>query len=253
MGTVPTQNQYLPQNVFCGVPACEGRKSITTIIDFSIGAIFQLDLSAVQSNTKFINSVQSLFVDNASNTNPLIITMGVTLQRIVIPAGRQAYVPILQPNPPVIQFQCASALSVKIQILNFFMPPAMWDTGGQFAFSSSALIVTDQALDNCIAAGLLSVACNPLTSQNLTDASGTIAVGGTGQIAIPAGASRKRWTIFNPSNATEILQISFGAAAAGKIDLVAGQGWDESNVDVIGDAVYVVGATAGHAFTAYYK
>lgn len=253
MGSVPNQSQYLPQNVFCGIPACEGRKAITVPIDFSIGSTFQMDLGPVQMNSKFIDSVQALYIDNASNTNPLTVTAGVTNQRIIFPAGYQGYMPILQPNPPVLSFSCAAAVTVKVQVLNFFMPPIMWSTGGSPTFVAGAMVVTDVALDNCIAAGAVNVQINPLTSQGLTDASGAIAVGGTGQIAIPANASRKRWIIMNPAAATENLQISFGAAAAGKIDLVPGQGWDESGVDVVGDAVYVVAVTGGHAFTAYYK
>ena len=248
-----TQN-LIPNDVPTGNPACEGRKSITTIIDFSIGLVFTLDLSFIVDQLARINSVQTLFVDNSLNSNSITITTGVVNQKIVIPPLSQAYIPVLQNNPPVLRFQSSVAVTLPIQILNFFLPPIVWSVNGTPVLNPSGyMYVTDPILDATVSNNKVNVNQVPYTIQTLTDASGTITAGGTGQIAIPASASRVRWIIENPSAATEILQLSFGAAGAGKIDLLPGAAWDESNSSIVGDAVYVVAATTGHSFTAYYK
>jgi len=254
MGTPPTNTQFIPQPVPTGNAACEGRKAITTIIDFSLGLTFTLDLSAVQAQLAWFKSIQTIYVDNSANSNPFNITCGVTTQKIVIPPNCCGYVPLLQPDQPVLQFQSANVVAVKIQLLNFFLPPFIWSVNGAATLNpGGTLAVADAILDATVSNNKVNVTSVPYTIQTLTDASGTIAVGGTAQIAIPASASRQRWIIGNPAAATEPLFISIGSGVAGQITLLAGQTWDENGGSIVGDAVYVNAATLGHAFTAYYK
>lgn len=84
----------------------------------------------------------------------------------------------------------------------------------------------------------------------VTDKSGTIAAGGSAQVAIAANTSRKSIIIHNPSTATEILQVKFGSGG-GYIDLLAGGTLDYSSGNVPAGDIYVVAATTLHAFTAY--
>lgn len=256
MSSVPSNMQVIPNTVPTGNPACEGRKAITTVIDFSLGLTFTLDLTAVQAQLTWFKSIQTIYIDNSANSNPFIITCGITTQRIVIPANCCAYMPVLQPAAPVLQFNTASAVSVKIQLLNFFLPPFVWSaTGGPTVNPGGTLAVADAILDATVIGGKVQVQQVPLTVQGLTDASGTIAVGGTAQSAIPANVSRQRWIISNTDlTATgEKLTISFGSGGAGTISLQPGATWDESNLTIIGDQVFVNAATLGHTFTCYYK
>jgi hypothetical protein len=245
MTSVPTNSQLPISQVLLGSPACEGRKSITTIIDFSIGLSFQLDLSAIQTQQKWINSVQTLYVDNSHNASAIDIVMGVSLQHITIPAGAQAYMPILQPNPPVLNFTNTLPVTVKIQILNFFVPPIVWGAGGV------TQEVSDPILDATVSNNRVNTTSLPTTLTGVTDASGTITAGGTAQQVLAANASRNRFIIANPDTATDTLYMSFGSGASGEIPLQPGMIWDESGSSIVGEAIFLKGATTGDAFTLY--
>lgn len=249
----PVQSQYIPNSIPLGEEACEGRKSFTILIDFSLGLTYQMDLTAAQQQNNWVRSIQSLYVDNSTNANPLIVTMGVTQQVVKIPAWSQAYLPILQPNPPVIQMQTASAVVLKVHVLNFFVPPAIWSAyGTKFQFDASGYLqVSDPLLEALISNGALNVNMAPYGIGTDTDRSGTIAAGGTSQVLLVANASRKRWFVQNPSTATEILQIRLGAIGAKVIDIAAGATWDEDGSSIFTGGVWIVAATAAHAFTAY--
>ncbi|HEY6019841.1 MAG TPA: DUF1859 domain-containing protein [Candidatus Paceibacterota bacterium] len=238
------QASFAPMSVPCGQPPdCKlGRRAIHVLIDFTLGLSFKLDLSQVQSQGG-MDSVQTLYIDNASNTGSLTILMGLTNQSIILPAGAQAYMPVLQGNPPIIQFTSTAAVPVNIQLLNFFIPPAAWYTTG--------LPVNDLTLAGIIANGAANVNVIAGTVTGAIDRSGTIALGGTRQQLLAANASRKRWLVSNPSTATEILQISYVTNVAGLIDLQPGATWSETDASVSGDEIWVVAATLGHAFTAY--
>lgn len=247
MSSQSDQAGYIPNSVKTGDAACEGRKSITTIIDFSIGLTFRLDLTQIQQMQNWIRSVQCLYVDNLDNTVAKTITMGVTNQRITVPAGAQGYFPILQTNPPVLQFQSENADTLKIQILNFFLPPAMWGVNGSIA---GVVETSDAILDSTVTSGFVNTKTNPVDITPADD-SGSIAAANTPQLAIAANPTRKRFTIFNPDTATETLYMRWGSAAAGPIPILPGGGWDESGTSCVQDAIYLEAATIGHDFTAY--
>jgi hypothetical protein len=224
-------------------PDCKvGRRAIHITIDFSLGASFNLDLSQVQSQGA-IDSVQSLYIDNSLSTGNLTILMGLTNQSVIIPPGAQAYIPVLQGNPPVLQFALSTGTNaVNVQLMNFFVPPCVWFTNG--------LPVNDLTLAAVIANGGVNVNAAPYTVTVPTNGSGTITTGGVAQVLFTANAARKRFTISNPSTATEILQFGY-TATGGLIDLPPGTTWNEADFSVSGDAIYITAATTGHAFTAY--
>ena len=239
------QGGYTPLPVPCGKqPDCKlGRRAIHVLIDFSLGTDYQLDLSQVQSQGA-LDSVQTLYIDNSKNAEILTTIMGLTLQEIDIPPGAQAYIPVLQGNPPILRFNVAAGTPVvNIQLLNFFIPPCVWYTNG--------MPVTDLTLLGVIANGGVNVNATPVTLIGITDGSGTIAAAGVPQVLFAAMANRKKWILSNPSTATEVLQYCYGIAGAGKIDLPPGTTYVEADICVSGDELWVVAATLGHAFTAY--
>lgn len=252
MTTLPNQLGLIPNNVTAGVPACEGRKSITTQIDFSLGLTFQLDLTAIE-NQQFVRSIQTIYCDNSGNPNPVTITMGVTIQSIVIPRNSCAYIPLLLPVPSVIKFASTQPVLVKVQLLNFFLPPYIWSAfGAANQYDANGNLKTaDQNLAPLVVNNGLNVNTKPNDLATINNDSTTITAGGTVQLLFPTNLSRQRFIISNPSTATEILQVLLGSNTAGRIDLVPGATWDEANFSVYGGNVYVVAATTGHAFTAY--
>jgi hypothetical protein len=220
-----------------------GRRAIHVTIDFSLGSEFLLDLSQVQTQGA-LDSVQTLYVDNANSPGALTVLMGLTNQSISIAAGAQAYLPVLQGNPPKLIFSMATGTpTIDIQLMNFFVPPCVWYTAG--------LPVNDLTLASVISNGGVNVNAGTQTLSGVTDASGTIAVAGTPQVLLAANAARKRFVLSNPSSATETLQFSYGANTH-YIDLPPGTTWNEADFTVAGDVINVVAATLGHAFTCYY-
>lgn len=243
------QQGYVPQSVYNTALPCKGLKTIPILIDFSLGTTFTLDLSLIQSQA-FMDWVQTIYVENSANTSGITITMEASKQVIKFPASSEGYLPILQPNPAKITLTCTNPVQVIIQLMNFYVGPYIWNSSGAFAFSGSALLVSDAALDAIIVSGALNVRNSP-GGVTLTDRSGTITVGGTVQSLMVVNPARKLIIVSNPSTATEILQICFGVGTAGKINLIAGEMFREDNVSIITDAVFVVAATGAHAFTAY--
>lgn len=234
-------NSGAPLPVPVGGEACEGRKAFRFRLDFSLGLQYSIDLTQwIQQGT--VKSVQSMYVDNSGGANALTFAFGGTLQQIIVPAGAQAYLPVLEVNPPVFTVSCTNALQVSnIQILNFFVPPFMW---GQV----QALTVA--SIDAIISAGRMNVRSTPQGLTADTDKSGSITAGGAGQILMAANAARTQWTLQNPSTATEILQYSKISIAGPWYDLIAAQGAGEDGSSIYQGTIWVIGATTGHAFTA---
>lgn len=231
-------------NVPMGNPPCEGRKAFEYVINFADGLQATLDLTNFfQQGT--IASIQSMYVDNSENDVPIIVDMGGTNQNVVIPAGFEAYLPVLQANPPVLNFSCSAAVIVTVQLMNFFVPPYMWNASG----GSVPSVVSDAVLDSTVSNNRVNT-----TNYNgqvvLTDISGTITVGGTAQVLAAANPARQRLQINNPSTATESLSIMYGVDTAGKWEIPKGTNWIEPD-PVSSQEIWIEAPTTGHAFTAY--
>lgn len=234
-----------------GAVPCEGTKAFPFNLDFTGGKnAYAIDLTA-QYQQKQFTTLQTVWIDNSANASPLEIIANTTNQVIVAPPMSQGFYAILQPTPPKFQVQTNGGIVLQIILLNFYIPPFMWQIP---TFSAGGLPEVDvPALDAVIVGGRVQVQGVPSTIQGLTDVSGVIAAGGTTQALIPASATRERWIISNPDTATETLYFRIGGPATGEIPLLPGATWDESGSSIVGDAVEIVAATTGHAFTAYYK
>jgi hypothetical protein len=98
-------------------------------------------------------------------------------------------------------------------------------------------------------AGTLTVLTTAVGTTS-TDASGTIATGGTYQTIVAASGTRKGCLIQNPATATEVFNVKFGTMA-NPFTLLAGMsiGCSQGGI-VLQDAVTATAATGGHAFSA---
>lgn len=87
----------------------------------------------------------------------------------------------------------------------------------------------------------------------LTDRSGTIATGGQSQLVAPAFAYRSYLFVQNPSSAAESLFVNFSFPAnmgTGSYELLPGASIEMKLLGFVSiEAVNVVAATTGHAFT----
>lgn len=230
-----------------GAVPCEGTKVFPFNLDFTAVNAYLIDLTQ-QYQQKQFTTLQTVYIDNSNNNSILQVVCSVTGQVITAPALSQGYYAILQPSPPRLQVQTNGGVIVTIQLMNFYIPPVVW--GIPIVNSAGLPEVDVPALDAVITGGLVQVAAYAGTLNAQTDDSGTITVGGTRQTLFAANPARKRFIISNPSTATEILQFSYGAGA-GLIDIAPGATWNEADLSVSGALIQIVGATTGHAFTAY--
>lgn len=101
--------------------------------------------------------------------------------------------------------------------------------------------------------GVITVSAVP-SNGVLTDRSGTITTGGTAQNAMAANSSRKYLLIRNPTTATAPLWFNFTTAAvvtgSPSIRLDPGDSFIMESGFVSTEAISVIAATTGHAFTA---
>lgn len=167
-------------------------KALPMFLDFSATGEIKGQL-LFGEHEGLLEFVQSVFVDNSDNQHPLVIYVDEPWQRLVIPAQSQGEFPIYSPNP--LKFRISTTqtdgLIVKLSWKN--VPGAFTPWGP----------ITIQNVNATLTPTIAAVA----------DHSGTVAVGGTSQIAIPANANRKRFTIQNPGNAAASISINFGANA----------------------------------------
>ena len=112
----------------------EGPKAIPLILDFSVTNEYDLNLqNMVQRN--FISQVQALWVDNSANASSLTINFP-GLQSVIIGGGRQGYVNVLCPNPPVMSFVSAGGVISKIVLLNYPVTNATWTVGNNTGYET---------------------------------------------------------------------------------------------------------------------
>lgn len=245
--------QLLPVRPNNGFVPCGGPKGIPVLINFALGSVYSLDLSTVQS-MGYIECVQTVFIDNSGNPNPLkISTSPSTNQTIVCPANSQGYFPILQTNPPHLTFTTAYVGEIMVQLLNFYIAPCIWSAGsgnGTFNFDANGDVKTaDQNLATAIANGQVIVQTQPEAPALLADRSGTTsATAGTPTQAAPANTSRKLLVIGN--TAAAVLNIAIGNTGH-YIPIAAGTSLIFNANAIPSDAIWVQSAAASQAFTMY--
>lgn len=115
-GSLATRNGEIP---------CEGQKTIPFVFDFAANTDYTVDCEQLQQ-TRTFTSVQSAYIDNSLNGSTVVLIVENSGQRIVIPPNACAYVPLLAPTPARILFQSAGLFVVKAQLMNFYIPPAVW-------------------------------------------------------------------------------------------------------------------------------
>lgn len=115
-----------PLEIFKANEQCDVHYAIPLLLDFNVVISYDIDLSILQ-NQGFFTGLQGLYIDNSANPQQLILVMGVTNQRIVIPKNACAYIPVLQPVPSKLNItSTAGAFTVGVQLLNFYVAPAVW-------------------------------------------------------------------------------------------------------------------------------
>ena len=103
---------------------CEGPKVITQVLDFSKASSYAIDFTQMVDSAK-ISEIQTVFIDNADSSFPLIITADITQQRVIIPPNSQAYLAVLNLSPSF-NISSQSVLKIKLHFLNIPCTNCVW-------------------------------------------------------------------------------------------------------------------------------
>lgn len=110
--TFGVSNVIVPRN---------GPKAAPVTLDFSNDGTIAIDTELLLSQGR-IEYIQTLYIDNADNLNPLTLTCSITGQRIRVPARYQGYFPILAPNPPLITVSTNQTANLKVYVFLLNVP-----------------------------------------------------------------------------------------------------------------------------------
>lgn len=118
--TLNVQNNKFP---------CEGPRGVPIDLPFAANSLsFTVDISNLVTLGS-ITDIQALWLDNSGNNFGLKVVCDGLLQQLIIPAGYQAYVPVLLNSPKVtISTFGVPALKVSAIGLNFPVQYGMWPT-----------------------------------------------------------------------------------------------------------------------------
>lgn len=226
----PSLTNVAGQNIYGVINATiptEGPKAIPQTLDFTTVNTIIVDFTSAMSQGR-ITAIQTLWMDNSQNEQPVQITIEGTQQIVTFPAGAQGTIPIIAANRP--KFICVSNGAVALQTvwLNVPMPAALW-----FPAQGAGTVASAAATTSITTGG---------------DAQTVWAAG-----AVPAGGA----VVLNPVGAAESLFVDIVQAATDvspavngtTVELTAGN--DFVIPPGFQGTVSVNAATTGHHFVAY--
>ncbi len=231
---IPNQNVFLTQGIWNGIVPQGGLKALRSTADWSTGAAFTVDLTLAQQQN-LLSNVQTVYVDNSQNDQPVTIIVQGTLQRLTLPGNWQGTLPVLCPNPPVLGVQSSGTGFTVFYWVNAPLPCLTWPgSNATFHFDSGgALIVTDQALDACITDNAVNVQQTPIITSPFAEA--VINFSASGDNTIIAAVSAKIIRIYRimliAAGATNLTVKSGSTSLTGAMAMAANGGFilDESS------------------------
>jgi hypothetical protein len=239
-----------PVKVNNGTAPAEGRLCIPYQIDFTAAQSAVIDLTNIQQMQQRISFVQTVFVDNSLNAQPVTLTMANTNQKLTVPANSCAYLPMALSLQNVITVQTTGGIVLQLQLFNFGIAPFVWSALNPVAGGTGGTIpVSDAVLESTVLNGVMSTKVTGNIST--TGASGTITAGGTAQALLAANASRQYLRFQNTSSATLWLNDNGGTAGVNvgdSIEIAPGQMYETFPGFVSSKAISVFGATTGQQF-----
>lgn len=107
----------------------EGPKAIPVTAPFALGVddfTFNILLTTGQ---KYISLISTVYVDNKDNSESVDIVTGVLAQRLRVPKGAQAYLPLLAAQNDALTLSSDGAAAVGFDFINVQIPALVWDPG----------------------------------------------------------------------------------------------------------------------------
>lgn len=238
----------------------EGPKAIPVTVPYaSLGAgDVLLDFTLVFQQKK-ISVIQTLYMNNVNGSGRITIVSTETGQSISVAAGAQAYIPIMAGREPKFIVTSQTADDLPLAFINVPMPAVYW---GQVSvgvvegiYNATPPTLSDGAaspLQLDIFGRLLVNAGGAISPISEVDLSGTITLGGTSQALAAGNTSRRGFWVQNISAGNLAINTLGGGASLtlpGSIVLVPGALYEMPVDGVSGNAIEIIGATTGQAFT----
>ena len=126
MAATPVNGQNLTiKDTYNFEVPCEGAKVIPLLLDFSAFTEYDIDLSQLESQSRF-SMLQTIFIDLSDTATALVVIVTDVLQQIVANGHTQGYYPILVPNPSKLQIQCLSGQVERLHLINVPIAGSVW-------------------------------------------------------------------------------------------------------------------------------
>lgn len=248
---------YFPTPIDNGKIPKEGPQAVSIPYDFSAGVqSYTTDMQIIKQQGK-ISMIQSVYIDNSNNNQPLVLTVSGIGQQVVVPATYQGIFPVLVTGQPVFFVTSAGSGHANIYYCNVQQAAFMWQTAATSFNPITTLPVSDAILDATVSNNRVNTTVYEAPAA-ITDWSGVIAVGNTAQQLMPANPLRRGWAIQNIDE-TNIEQLRYNltgtatGAAVGSFTLGASGGANVPGGYAQGvgtGAISIFAATTGHRFTA---
>lgn len=216
-------------------------RALTHVFNFAAGGVTSPSTFELfkQSEDDRLQFVQAVYIDNSLNASTFTLTLLGTQQNITAQPFTQGVYPAFAMTPLAVTATTAGNVAVSCLFLNMPVPYVVWGPSTPAGGSTS-----------------------PIVNGALTDRSGTLTLGASSQVIMPANATRKAFNIYNPSTAAlqaiavaESIFIKFGAAATidGKsYEILPGGSFDSATFGnfVSNQTINLIATTIGHTFAA---
>lgn len=143
-----------PQKNSLGAAPAEGPMVVPVFVDFTAVTSYKLDLTYIQQQGR-LSMIQTIYVDNSLNAQPITIITDTVNQSVRIPAYCQAYIPLAVTNKMAITLNSTGAVVVPVHVLNVAMNAAVWVAGQNppVVSPTGAITVTDTILESGVVGG----------------------------------------------------------------------------------------------------
>lgn len=145
----------IPVNTGIGLAPNKTPKIIPLNVDLTVGQNVIVDLTQQQQSGQ-IGPIQTIYINNSANTQPVTVLANVSNISYTIEAGDQAILPFFLPNTaPKFNVLSTGSVVVPIAVLDTPQPAFVWSgTSGAFTFQEvngfNSLNVVDTALQALI-------------------------------------------------------------------------------------------------------
>lgn len=151
MAGQPPNLQYVDFPIFNALIPKEGPKAIPFNFDFSVQPSYAVDLQNQQARG-FISMVQTIWIDNSLNDQPVSILFDVIGQNVKFGPRWQGYFPVMVVNPPKFLISSPGGQTTQVVLMNVPFPAGNWGSTQQSGTydTSGNLLVSDIILESGI-------------------------------------------------------------------------------------------------------